>query len=101
MTRMTRNEAKKALESWRDIAKYDGERSWSMKEVNPELAEALDIAIEALQAPELTADEIRMLRKVLQAANLLYTVIEKTVTTNKADELLQKLRRIETEDTEQ
>lgn len=101
MTRMTRNEAKKALESWRDIAIYDGERSWSMKEVNPELDEALDMAIEALQAPELTADEIRTLRKVLQAANLLYTVIEKTVATNKADELLQKLRRIEAENEEQ
>lgn len=101
MTRMTRNEAKKELESWRDIAKYDGERSWSMKEVNPELDEALDMAIEALQAPELTADEIRTLRKVLQAANLLYTVIEKTVATNKADELLQKLRRIEAENEEQ
>lgn len=98
MTRMTRNEARQALESWRDVAQYNGVRLQSMKEVNPVLAEALDMAIEALQAPELTADEIRTLRKVLQAANLLYTVIEKTVATNKADELLQKLRRIETED---
>lgn len=63
--------------------------------------EAIRTAFAALQAPELTADEIRMLRKVVQCANQLYTVIEKTVTTNKADELLQKLRRIETEDTEQ
>ena len=98
---MTRKEARQALESWRDVAQYNGVRLQSMKEVNPELAEALDKAIEALQAPELTADEIRMLRKVLQTANLLYTVIEKTVTTNKADELLRKLRSIETEGQEQ
>lgn len=46
---MTREEAKQELEGWRDVAKYDGARLQSMQEVNPTLAGALDMAIEALQ----------------------------------------------------
>ena len=44
-----------------------------------------------------TPGEIRKLRKILQAANLLYTAMEKEFTTNEADKLLQKLRRMEQE----
>ena len=48
----------------------------------------------------LTADEVKLLRKVLYCANQLHTVIEKEYTENKADLLLRKLRTLEEQMTE-
>lgn len=49
---MNRDEAIKELQGWRSTAIFDGEKAQSMKEVNPELAEALEMAIEALKENE-------------------------------------------------
>ena len=43
----------------------------------------------------LTADEAKVIRKVLSCANQLYTVIEPTYTENKIDALIRKLREAE------
>ena len=45
---MTRKKAIKELKGWRSVAIFDGEKQQSMKEVNPKLDEALNMAIEAL-----------------------------------------------------
>ena len=67
-----------------------------------DLREALDMAIEALQEKDgvivvLTQEEARIVRKVLQCANQLYTVIEPEYKENKIDPLIRKLRRAEEE----
>ena len=46
---MNRDEAIKELQGWRSTAIFDGEKAQSMKEANPELDEALGLAIEAMQ----------------------------------------------------
>lgn len=43
----------------------------------------------------LTADEVKIVRKVLQCVNTLYTVIEPTYTENKIDALIRRLREAE------
>ena len=43
----------------------------------------------------LTQEEARIVRKVLQCANQLYTVIEPEYKENKIDPLLRKLRKVE------
>lgn len=43
----------------------------------------------------LTLEEAKFVRKVLQCANQLYTVMEDGYTENKADRLIRKLRRSE------
>lgn len=43
----------------------------------------------------LTLEEAKFVRKVLQSANQLYTVMEDGYTENKADRLIRKLRRAE------
>lgn len=43
----------------------------------------------------LTADEAKIVRKVLSCVNTLYTVIEPTYTENKIDALIRKLREAE------
>lgn len=43
----------------------------------------------------LTADEAKVIRKVLSCANQLYTVIEPEYKENKIDSILRKLRRAE------
>ena len=43
----------------------------------------------------LTLEEAKLVRKVLQCANQLYTVMEDGYTENKVDRLLRKLRRYE------
>ena len=43
----------------------------------------------------LTADEAKVVRKVLSCVNTLYTVVEPEYKENKIDEILRKLRRFE------
>lgn len=43
----------------------------------------------------LTADEAKIVRKVLSCANTLYTVIEPEYKENKIDTIIRKLRRVE------
>ena len=43
----------------------------------------------------LTLEEAKLVRKVLQCANQLYTVMEDGYTENKVDRLIRKLRRAE------
>ena len=43
----------------------------------------------------LTADEAKIVRKVLSCANTLYTVIEPEYRENKIDTIIRKLRRAE------
>lgn len=43
----------------------------------------------------LTQEEAKLVRKILQCANQLYTVMEDGYTENKVDRLLRKLRRYE------
>lgn len=45
--------------------------------------------------PALSADEVQMLRKVMQCANMLYSVAETEYKENKFDLLLRKLREME------
>ena len=45
----------------------------------------------------LTQEEARIVRKVLQCANTMYTVIEPEYSENKIDPLIRKLRRAEEE----
>ena len=43
----------------------------------------------------LTADEAKIVRKVLSCVNTLYTVVEPDYKENKIDKILRKLRRFE------
>ena len=88
---MTREEA---IEELRDEISFNISE-WG-KEDAKETIEALNMAIEALKAPEiLTADDLRLMRKVLACVNTLYTVAEPEYKENKIDLLLRKLRALE------